>query len=167
MRFLEVAVFLSLSGAIHIAAATLAPSQTGGLGAGEDGKDQISLQAATPTLAAMVANWETPPEISQEPLLPAPSDQVPALPHTSPEAVFSPTAASLMPLPDAQAAPPTVESRLPAPPRPLALTTPQPLPAPSLTLNGEKAFAHRWAQHPQHHLGFRVILHIIQEDPLH
>lgn len=135
MRVLEMAAFLTLSGAIHVAAISLAPSETGGSAGGEGGMNDLSLQAATPTLAAMVAEWERPPEIGDTTALSTPVVPSDSARRPAPEAEILRKPTAEMPQPPAEPAAPSIDTRLPAPPIPLAQQVPNPLPRPSSTAN--------------------------------
>ncbi|MFP7571238.1 TonB family protein [Marivita sp. S2033] len=124
MRVMEVAVFLTVSGALHVAALTLAPLTLGESGGGgTDGATDVTLSAVTPTLAAMVADWDRSPEVSTAPQLSIPQEQsAPQIPK--PE--VSPTPGSpvaALPQPESDAALPAMDSRLPAAPRQPTQTT--------------------------------------------
>ncbi|SHG98523.1 energy transducer TonB family protein [Marivita hallyeonensis] len=127
MRVLEVAAFLSLSGALHVAALTLAPLTGGGAGSGQRGDADVTLQAATPTLAAMVADWSRPPEIGTV------SELAQPVAHPAPTRPTGDTPVASTVQPDALSAPndlptpPTVETRLPAPQMPLTDQAPNAL----------------------------------------
>ena len=132
MRVVEVSVFLLLSGALHVAALTLSPPTSGGSGGGDQGANDVTLQAATPTLAALVAAWEAPPEVSAAPVLQtpqtsestyAPKPDSPVVPIALPDSPTTPTAQPTLP---------TVDSRLPAPVTPFAQTEPTALSVPAL-----------------------------------
>jgi periplasmic protein TonB len=133
MRVLEIAAFVTLSGALHVAALTLAPPSPGGGGGGEGGTADISLQAATPTLAAMVADWDHPPATAEAPTLLQPEAQV-APDRPAPEVGFAPISADSLPMPAAQEAPPTAETRLPAPPTAFAQAAPDALSVPDMAV---------------------------------
>lgn len=136
MRIFEIAGFVTLSGALHVAALSLAP-HTGGSGGGDGGTAEVSLQAATPTLAAMVSDWTRPPEVSHAPSLAQPVAQ-PAPERPTADAAVLP-APSVAPLPKAADAPdmPRLDTRLPAPPVPFAAPAPSALPTPRLPLAGD------------------------------
>lgn len=131
MRVLEIASFVTLSGALHVAALTVAPFQGGGSGGGEGGAADLSLRAATPTLAAMVADWDRPPDISSAPELSAPTveaapvlpDAVSVAPASRPTTLSAPTGGDL---------PPQADARLPAPLTPFAQPAPDALPLPDM-----------------------------------
>ncbi|MBV2360499.1 TonB family protein [Thalassococcus sp. CAU 1522] len=65
IRVFEGTVFLTLAGAVHLAALTLAPVSVGGAAQGAGGRESVTLAPATETLAALVAQWTAPPEVSQ------------------------------------------------------------------------------------------------------
>lgn len=131
MRVLEIATFVTLSGALHVAALTIAPFEGGGSGGGEGGASDLSLQAATPTLAAMVADWTRPPEVSTAPDLSAPTAD--ALPDRPVADSAGPTlGATNLAVPTGAEAMPRVETRLPAPATPFAQPAPDALPVPDM-----------------------------------
>lgn len=131
MRFLEITAFLALSGALHAATLVVAPLATGG-STDRSGTAEVTLQAATPTLAAMVQTWDRPPEIGDAPVLvrpetvsppDRPAQDAPPKPQTQTIALAAPS-----PAPDL----PNAETRLPAPFAPLAETTPDTLGTPTV-----------------------------------
>jgi len=133
MRAFEIAAFVTLSGAMHVAALTLAPPEAGGSGGGNGGVADVTLQAATPTLAAMVSEWTRPPTISDAPSLAEPVAQtVPERPMADTPVTSQPQATTLPETGEAPR-PPTVETRLPAPPTPFAVAAPSALTAPSVS----------------------------------
>lgn len=129
MRVLEIAAFVTLSGALHVAALTLAPLDPGGSGGGEGGTAETSLHAATPVLAAMVSDWTRPPEISDAPALTLPTAEAtperPAAEDAAPG-----LRADLLTAPVTGEGPPEIDTRLPAPPMPFAQPAPEALPLP-------------------------------------
>ena len=132
MRILEIAAFLTVSGALHVAALTLAPSQSGGSGGDDGGVNEVTLQAATPTLAAMVEDWSRPPEVSDAPSLLEPVAQpAPSVPTQDAPVMPDQTVAAL-PQPSDRPAMPDVETRLPAPLTPFAAPAPAAPEAPRL-----------------------------------
>lgn len=131
MRVLEIAGFVTLSGALHVAALTIAPFQGGGSGGGEGGAADVSLQAATPTLAAMVADWDRPPEVGAAPDLTAPTaEAAPDRPLADSAGPALVTAA--LPVPTSGDALPQADTRLPAPATPFAQPAPEALPVPDM-----------------------------------
>ncbi len=77
MRIVEITTFIALSGALHAATLYVAPVPGGSSSGGAGGTADVTLQAATPTLAAMVQEWDRPPEISEAPALAAPEMTLP------------------------------------------------------------------------------------------
>ncbi|MCK0149079.1 energy transducer TonB [Marivita sp. S6314] len=134
MRVVEVALFLTLSGALHVAALTLAPPQTGGSGGGEGGTADLSLTAASPTLAAMVDAWDRPPETSTAPVMQPPQPAPEAPRPTAERAVLTPPAPETLAHAALAPMPPDLDTRLPAPPVPLAQTDLGQFEAPALPL---------------------------------
>lgn len=131
MRILEITAFLALSGILHAATLTLAPLQTGGSGGGENGAADVTLQAATPTLAALVQDWDRPPDVSDAPLLTQPRTQAAPPPPAPDTPVAQRRDLAALPTPGPAAPRPSVETRLPAPVVPFAQTTPQSLSVPT------------------------------------
>ncbi|MCR9107262.1 TonB family protein [Marivita sp. XM-24bin2] len=131
MRIVEFSAFVALSGALHAATLVVAPLPGGTGGGGANGASEVTLQRATPTLAALVQEWDRPPEVSEAPALiepdmatapMLPAQETPVLQRKQTAPLATPSAA-----PDK----PQAETRLPAPPVPLAqmdtpsLATPQ------------------------------------------
>ncbi|WP_439124216.1 TonB family protein [Marivita sp.] len=130
MRILEITAFIALSGALHAATLAVAPLQSGGTSDGPDGEADVTVQAATPTLAAMVQDWERAPEVSEAPNLMTPKAAfAPDRPRQDAPVSQQPHAIALAP-PSPAPELPQAETRLPAPPVPLAQTTPDTLPVP-------------------------------------
>jgi protein TonB len=108
----------------------IAPLDGGSSDGGDRGAADVTLQAATPTLAAMVQDWDRAPEVSDVPEMAAPDaagvPQVPA--QDMPVArTVQPTAPTATPqTPDL----PQAETRLPAPATSLAQTEAAALPLP-------------------------------------
>ncbi|MFA8384503.1 MAG: energy transducer TonB [Pelagibaca sp.] len=128
MRVLEITTFIVLSGALHAATLYMAPVPGGATSGGAAGTAEVTLQAATPTLAAMVQDWDRPPETSDAPMLAAPEmTTAPKRPTRDAPVLDRPQTTALVapsPAPDV----PQAETRLPAPPVPFADTTPDTLP---------------------------------------
>lgn len=132
MRLLELTAFIALSGALHAATLAVAPVLPGGSSGGQSGASEVTLHAASPTLAALVHDWDRAPEISEAPVLAQPSTaQIPDRPGPEQPVTDAPRVAAL---PDPAPTPtrPRAETRLPAPPEPLAQTAPGSLSAPDL-----------------------------------
>ncbi len=68
-RLAEIAVFLPVAAGLHAAAFGLAGGPVGGTGgaAGARGENLVTLAAASPQAAALVKEWQTPPEIPAAP----------------------------------------------------------------------------------------------------
>lgn len=105
---LQAGLALGAALALHLGAFALAPNRGGAAASGDGGAALVSLEAAAPGVAAMVAAWDRPPAAMQA----AP------LAMTPPEA---PDAALALPAP---AAPPVLAEAVPRP----ALTPPVDLP---------------------------------------
>jgi protein TonB len=132
MRFLEITAFIALSGALHAATLAVVPVLPGGSSGGQSGASEVTLYAASPTLAALVQDWNRAPDISDAPVLAQPSTaQIPDRPAPDHPVADAPRVATL-PDPAPPPAQPRVETRLPAPPEPLAQTAPGGLSAPDL-----------------------------------
>ena len=127
MRGLELAVFLTLSGALHVAALSLSDLPDGGAG-GAGGDSSVTLAALSPELAARVADWDRPPATSAAPELAGPPAEPPrdAPPAPRPEPPAPERRAALAPMapPAPQGRAPVTETRLPAPPRLRDVTAP-------------------------------------------
>lgn len=120
MRIVEFTAFVALSGALHAATLVVAPFPGGAGGGGENGASEVTLQPATPSLAALVQEWDRPPEVSEAPALIAP-DMAPAPMQPSQEApVLQRMQTAALAAPSAAPDMPQAETRLPAPPVPLA-----------------------------------------------
>ena len=131
MRVLDLTAFIALSGALHAATLVVAPLPGGGSSGGEGGTADVTLHAASPTLAAMVQTWDTPPEVSDAPVLTAPDTSATfdrPQPDTRPAA---PSLRTALAAPSAAPGLPQAETRLPAPPVPLAAPAPD---APALPM---------------------------------
>lgn len=130
MRVLEITAFIALSGALHAATLVVAPLPGGGSSGGQGGAADVTLQAATPTLAAMVQDWDTPPLVSDAPTLAMPdASPAPDRPAQDQAPVPHPRTAALA-VPDAALSLPEADTRLPAPPVPFAAPAPDALPLP-------------------------------------
>lgn len=122
IRGLEFAGFVALAAAVHAGIWSAAP-QGGGAG-GENGEETVTLAAAAPQMAALVAAWERP--VAHTDRAPTP----PATPPAEPEpAALRPEAAPPRPI----AAPGALPRTGPAPKRPRIEAAPLPLPAPQLS----------------------------------
>jgi len=139
---LQAAVALILALGLHLGAFALRPGPAGASGSGAGGTDMISLQAAGPSVAEMVAAWDAPPAAPPLPSLaalaapeapplalatPAPTDTAPAL--STQAATLAPALPDAMPQADTAPAPPpppAVKPRpRPAPPAPAAEPRPE------------------------------------------
>lgn len=130
MRIIEFTAFIALSGALHAASLAIAPLPGGGSRGGQGGTADVTLQAATPTLAAMVQDWDRPPEVSDAPDLVTPdATAAPDRPAQDIAPAPRPQIAALA-APQAEANLPRTDTRLPAPPVPFAAPPPEALPLP-------------------------------------
>jgi protein TonB len=96
IRLLEIMAFLALSSVLHAATVFWTPPSSGASGGGDDGAARVTLQAARPTLAAMVEDWDRPPDVSAAPALKSPATVEASTSHAMPKA---------LPAPDGQAMP--------------------------------------------------------------
>ncbi len=101
MRIVEAGVFLSLAGALHLAALSL-PGLTAGGGGGAQGSASVTLEAAPESLAALAARWDAPPDVASAPA------------QTLPPSEAS-TARAHLPVPEAPVRPPQRRAAMPAP----------------------------------------------------
>ena len=130
MRIFEFTAFLALSGALHAATLVVAPLPGGASSGGEGGAADVTLRAATPTLAAMVQDWDRPPEVSNAPTLLQPEmTTAPERPTADPRPDIRAPLTALA-SPSAPPDRPQAETRLPAPPVPLAAPAPDALALP-------------------------------------
>ncbi|MBT9384939.1 TonB family protein [Pseudooceanicola sp. CBS1P-1] len=136
-RLAEGAVFLTLAVGLHVALAIRLPAQDTGSDAGGQGGDAlVSLKGAAPGTIAMVQQWETPPETTQQ-VEPVPQDTPPPTPVTTPQPDAPPPAMPQLDLaaqqPDTVALP-KIETEVPPPPQPdpppVAEAPPEPEPEP-------------------------------------
>ncbi|MEM8538700.1 MAG: hypothetical protein AAGF56_12680, partial [Pseudomonadota bacterium] len=142
-RAIETCVFATIALALHVAFFAVAPAGSAG-GQGAAGQALIALQGATPQMAAMVRQWETPPDALETPDVAEPPP--PLAPADLPEFATpqAPTVSRDLPImlppetPDAQVND-IIDTATVAPPerfapttsnRPQARPTPQPEPAP-------------------------------------
>ncbi|MET4102160.1 protein TonB [Roseovarius sp. MBR-78] len=134
IRGLEFAGFVALAAAVH--AGIWAGTPEGGGAGGQGGAESVTLAAAAPQMAALVAAWERPVDVLDD----APAPQALPRPEALPAALRpsdSPAREPAPTRPEADAAPSL--PRLPAAPLPApALSHRAPTPAPSQT---DKAFA--------------------------
>ncbi|MFQ1700085.1 TonB family protein [Loktanella agnita] len=125
---LEIAVFAALAIALHIAAFATA-GERGAQSQGAGGETLVSLAGASAQVEQMVAEWETPPDVTESvtevmPPPPPVADTLPTL--TMPEAPLAPRALPQMipQSPDAVSTP-TVDTAPAEPPSQTALTSSQ------------------------------------------
>jgi len=100
IRLLEIMAFLALSSVLHAATVFWTPPSSGGSGGGDDGAARLTLQAARPSLAAMVEDWDRPPDVSAAPALKRPTTPPTPTGHVTPEARRAPDVQA-MPVPQA------------------------------------------------------------------
>lgn len=110
IRLLEIMAFLALSSVLHAATMFWTPPSSGASGGGDDGAARVTLQAARPTLAAMVEDWDRPPDVSAAPALKRPASAEASTGHAMPEALPAPDGQA-MPVPKA----PDMPALAPAP----------------------------------------------------
>ncbi|WP_146587520.1 TonB family protein [Puniceibacterium confluentis] len=114
MRILEATVFVTLAGALHLAALTLPELPGAGTG-GASGADSVTLQAAPDSLAALAERWETPPETAPVSAMAAVSEtDLPPLPVAGMPAPARPQAPG-MPAPQEMRPEPEIAALSPAP----------------------------------------------------
>lgn len=126
-RLIEISAFAGLAIALHIAAfATASPQGSESQGAG--GETLVSLAGASAQMAAMVQDWETPPDVEVTvPEVPAPPppavDTLPSI--STPDAPSAPQLLPpMVPQPEQDmSAMPDIDTQPPEPPRENALTT--------------------------------------------
>ncbi len=128
----QAALALILALGLHFGAFALRPAPAGATGSGAGGRDLLALQAAGPSLAAMVAVWDAPPQTPDLPVLsdpPAPAAPPPP-PPPAPEASPSPTLPAMPSLPaSATDVLPQIDTTATRPPAPAARPKPRPQPA--------------------------------------
>ncbi|TDK45062.1 energy transducer TonB [Antarcticimicrobium luteum] len=122
----EKAVFGVIAAGLHVLALAALPG-TGAQSGGAGGTGRVTLEGASPQIAAMVAAWTAPPEMAEpvalsQPSLPSADPPAPDLPPVERAPRPPATAAQLPDLADA-----------PPPPQAANLPLPTPMPAPSLT----------------------------------
>lgn len=116
MKLAEAVVFVSLATSLHIGVWAASPARDGSQGDGDSAQAAVVVQTASPAMAAVVRQWQRPPEVAP---VPAALPMVPADTAAAPQ---RPTAESGLPLtalpdrPDAPAlaAPPEAETDAPA-----------------------------------------------------
>lgn len=121
---LQAAAALILALGLHLGAFALRPGPAGASGSGVGGVDMISLQAAGPSVADMVAAWDAPPDAP-----PLPDMVAPAAAEAAPPSPMAPPATDLAPALPALTSPlaPALPDALPK-----ADTAPAPLPPPAV-----------------------------------
>ena len=127
------AVFVALSGALHLAALGLFGGQEGAEAAGDGGQALVSIEAADGTLTNLVAAWDRPPEVTdRSPDLrrvagdpaPTPSNPVPVLdqpsllPLARPDPASPPDSDPAFRAPELPAPPPAEPNAQPEPAKP-------------------------------------------------
>lgn len=89
----DLALAFVVAAVAHAGALGLGANRTGGGGAGDGGSDRISLEAASPSLEALVRDWDRSPETSRIAALAAPGINV-SVPR-APSTVDAPSRAAL------------------------------------------------------------------------
>ena len=140
MRIVEAGVFLSLAGALHLAALSL-PGLNAGAGGGARGSASVTLEAVPESFAALAAHWDAPPDVASAPAqtLPPREASVARADVPAPEVPLRPArrrAAMPAPLPEADM--PAVDT---APPAPLAPLADEAAPPPRQAALSERAAA--------------------------
>jgi protein TonB len=131
---LQAVLALCLAVGLHLAAFALRPGAAGAASSGAGGLDLLTLQAADPAIAGLVAEWDRPPVPVAEPSLPdAPEapllSEAPDLP--APEAAPPvPLAPSALAVPEVAEAAPNLDVSPAAPPPPEVLPEAAREPAP-------------------------------------
>jgi protein TonB len=113
----DIAFFGALSLAVHLGLFLQIAPGGGAEGAGMGGASAVTVEAADTTLAALVADWDSAPEVAvtpAEPITPGTPDAAPKLPAPA-EATVA-TAAPALPAPDLPAAAPRLATAAPPPP---------------------------------------------------
>ncbi|MGR3371475.1 TonB family protein [Pseudooceanicola nanhaiensis] len=119
----EITAFVALAAGLHLALAVRLPSHEGGADTGgQGGENAASVAPASEQVAALVEQWDRPPDTAAEvesPDAPPPQGDTPERPQA--EADAPPPRAALAALPEARpdmAALPTVDPDTPLPPAP-------------------------------------------------
>lgn len=113
----DLAVAFVVATAIHVGALTLGPSREGGAGAGDGGADRMRVEAVSPALAALVSDWDRPPETSEPITLASPTKETSITKRPAPESL--PRTSPVPPMPgttDTAGVAPKLASALPEPP---------------------------------------------------
>lgn len=116
MKIAEAVVFVSLATSLHIGVWAASPARDGSQAEGQSNQTAVVLQTASPAMAAVVRQWQRPPEIAPTPVaLPMAPADTPAAPDR-PQAEAAMPLASLPARPDAPALapPPVAETEAPA-----------------------------------------------------
>lgn len=151
-RALETALWGVIAVGLHAGAVTLFLNDEGAAeSAGAGGEAQLSLVAANASVAAMVAEWERPPEVQSAPAMTAPiapaMPQMPAMSSPVTDAPMPPAMPSAPAFPMAAPQPPQIDTTpaerqpdpmpeiaegasTPPPVRPADLSPPAPAPSP-------------------------------------
>lgn len=124
---------VSLAVALHLAAFAWRAPDAGAAASGVGGDALVSLEASSGSIAAMVEDWERPPEPVTEPppqVPPQMAEPEPTPELTAPDLPETPlqAPAQLMPLPQAPEMPSMDIAELPPPPPPEPEPEPEPLP---------------------------------------
>jgi len=139
-RALEFMLFIGLAAAAHLSVAVFAPDDLGAESMGQGGAAAITLQASDAQMAAMVARWDTPPEIApaperpvmQVPESPAPEMQASDVVRAPKDPVITKApAGSGLALPKAESLPDRAVTAPPPPPTPKVKPKAKPAPAPA------------------------------------
>ncbi len=129
MRAVETVLFLSLATGVHLGFWAMSPGPDGLPQAGDLGTGPVTLTAAAPRDADLVARWTRPPETAPTPAAPnAPAVTDPALPPAALPlpARAAPAAPPLLPAREALVRPDLTPLPRPAPPQATAPTPPAP-----------------------------------------
>ncbi len=136
LRIFEFGLVLVLALAIHLALFLRFDSIGGSVAAGDGGDALVSLEASDAQIAALVAEWERPPE----PVTEVPEPTPLPVPLTPPAAPLPATVVQV-PLPDLPSRLDLVELAPPPPPEPLPEPVAEPEPVPEPQVEPEPAVA--------------------------
>ncbi|MCZ0812886.1 MAG: TonB family protein [Pseudomonadota bacterium] len=141
-RALEFTLFIGLAAAAHLSVAAFAPDDQGAESMGQGGAAAITLQPSDARMAAMVTQWDTPPEIlsaperplMQAPEMPAPEMRTPDVARAPKDTVITKApAGSGLAMPEAESLPDRAVTAPPPPTvpkvKPKAKPRPKPEPA--------------------------------------
>ncbi|MGR3454800.1 cell envelope integrity protein TolA [Pseudooceanicola sp.] len=156
-RLAELTVFVALAAALHLSLALRLPSDEGGAATGgQGGENSATVMPASAQIAALIEEWDRPPETAPEverPDAPPPDPEAPVRPEVETDA--PPPRTRLAALPEARADMPQlpqVDPDTPLPPAPnaaLEVATPDMPPPPEPEMNAPPAAADSAIRRPQ------------------